>query len=86
MLVADLNFTNLTSNTAWVMGASDPTSGTVSALEMIRGFSKLYRHGWKPLRTLVIGSWDAEEVSMIVLTALNTHLSYVSIVWPYRKH
>jgi N-acetylated-alpha-linked acidic dipeptidase len=47
---------------AWVMGASDPVSGTVSLHEVIRGFSMLLYHGWKPLRTIVFASWDGEEV------------------------
>jgi N-acetylated-alpha-linked acidic dipeptidase len=47
---------------AWVMGAADPTSGTVSLLEVIRGFGVLLDHGWKPLRTIVFASWDGEEV------------------------
>ena len=50
---------------AWVMGAADPTSGTVSVHEIIRGLGYLLRNGWKPLRTIVIASWDAEEVSFI---------------------
>lgn len=36
---------------AWVMGAADPTSGTVSLHEIIRGFGALLKQGWKPLRT-----------------------------------
>ena len=47
---------------AWVMGAADPTSGTVSLHEVIRGFGVLLEQGWKPLRTIVFASWDAEEV------------------------
>ncbi|KAK0475812.1 Zn-dependent exopeptidase [Armillaria novae-zelandiae] len=50
---------------AWVMGASDPTSGTASIAETIRGFGVLMRKGWKPLRTIVIASWDAEEYGLI---------------------
>jgi N-acetylated-alpha-linked acidic dipeptidase len=46
------------------MGAADPTSGTVSLREIIRGLGHLLRNGWKPLRTIVIASWDAEEVSV----------------------
>lgn len=30
--------------------------------EVIRGFGRLMEKGWKPLRTIVIASWDAEEV------------------------
>ena len=44
------------------MGAADPTSGTVSIHEIIRGFGVLLKQGWKPLRTIVFASWDAEEV------------------------
>ena len=32
--------------------------------EVIRGFGTLLRAGWKPLRTIVFASWDAEEVYM----------------------
>ncbi|KJA29916.1 hypothetical protein HYPSUDRAFT_31952 [Hypholoma sublateritium FD-334 SS-4] len=50
---------------AWVMGAADPTSGTVSLHEIIRGYGALLRKGWKPLRTIVFASWDAEEYGLI---------------------
>ncbi|KAF9478208.1 Zn-dependent exopeptidase [Pholiota conissans] len=50
---------------AWVMGAADPTSGTVSLHEIIRGYGELLRKGWKPLRTIIIASWDAEEYGLI---------------------
>jgi len=50
---------------AWVLGATDPSSGTVSVHEMVRGFGALVKKGWKPLRTIVIGSWDAEEYGLI---------------------
>lgn len=50
---------------AWVMGATDPSSGTVSAHEFVRGLGVLLKSGWKPLRTLVIASWDAEEYGLM---------------------
>jgi N-acetylated-alpha-linked acidic dipeptidase len=50
---------------AWVMGAADPTSGTASLHETIRGFGALMKKGWKPLRTILIASWDAEEYGLI---------------------
>jgi len=50
---------------AWVMGAVDPVSGTVSLHEIIRGFGALLKSGWKPLRNIVIASWDAEEYGLI---------------------
>lgn len=54
------------------MGAADPSSGTASIHEVIRGLGHLLRHGWKPLRTIVIASWDAEEVN----TASNICLEF----------
>ncbi|CAE6501065.1 unnamed protein product [Rhizoctonia solani] len=49
---------------AWVFGASDPTSGTVSLHEMSRGLGELLRRGWKPLRTILLASWDGEEYGL----------------------
>ncbi|RPD66976.1 Zn-dependent exopeptidase [Lentinus tigrinus ALCF2SS1-7] len=50
---------------AWVMGGADPTSGTVSLHEVVRGFGALIKSGWRPLRNIVIASWDAEEYGLI---------------------
>ncbi|OCF36828.1 membrane protein [Kwoniella heveanensis BCC8398] len=50
---------------AWVLGASDPNSGTASQYEVVRGFGALLQKGWKPLRTIVLTSWDAEEYGLI---------------------
>ncbi|KAI9056503.1 Zn-dependent exopeptidase [Trametes sanguinea] len=50
---------------AWVMGAADPTSGTVSIHEVVKGFGHLLKEGWKPLRNVVFASWDAEEYGLI---------------------
>lgn len=50
---------------AWVLGAGDPNSGTAAHNEMVRGFGKLLSKGWKPLRTIVLASWDAEEYGLI---------------------
>ncbi|KAJ7791660.1 Zn-dependent exopeptidase [Mycena olivaceomarginata] len=46
----------------WVLGASDPISGTAALHEVVRGFGALLRAGWKPLRTIVFANWDAEEI------------------------
>jgi N-acetylated-alpha-linked acidic dipeptidase len=48
------------------MGATDPSSGTASVHEMLRGFRALLKAGWTPLRTIVIASWDAEEVNKVM--------------------
>jgi N-acetylated-alpha-linked acidic dipeptidase len=50
---------------AWVYGAVDPNSGTAAMLEAVHGFGELLRTGWRPKRTIVIGSWDAEEEGLI---------------------
>jgi N-acetylated-alpha-linked acidic dipeptidase len=50
---------------AWVYGAVDPNSGTAAMLESVHGFGELLKSGWKPKRTIVICSWDAEEEGLI---------------------
>lgn len=52
-------------SSAWVLGAADPSSGTASMYEMVRGLGVLLQQGWKPLRTIVLASWDAEEYGLI---------------------
>ncbi|KAJ6538560.1 Zn-dependent exopeptidase [Mycena vulgaris] len=49
----------------WVLGATDPISGTASLHEVVRGLGALLKAGWKPLRTIVVASWDAEEYGLI---------------------
>lgn len=60
----------LTQNTQ-VLGASDPTSGTVSLNEVVRGLGVLYEKGWRPLRTVLIASWDAEEVCFFLFPSVS---------------
>jgi N-acetylated-alpha-linked acidic dipeptidase len=50
---------------AWVYGAVDPNSGTAAMFETVHGLGELLKQGWKPKRTIVIGSWDAEEEGLI---------------------
>ena len=50
---------------AWVYGAVDPSSGTAAMLEAVHGAGELLRSGWKPKRTIVFCSWDAEEEGLI---------------------
>jgi N-acetylated-alpha-linked acidic dipeptidase len=50
---------------AWVYGAVDPNSGTAAMLEAARGIGTLLRQGWRPRRTIVFCSWDAEEEGLI---------------------
>jgi len=50
---------------AWVYGAVDPGSGTAATLEMCRAIGSAVKSGWKPRRTLVYASWDAEEYGLV---------------------
>jgi N-acetylated-alpha-linked acidic dipeptidase len=50
---------------AWVFGAVDPNSGSSAMLEVGRGFGELLKQGWKPSRTIILCSWDAEEYGLI---------------------
>ena len=50
---------------AWVYGAVDPNSGTAAMLETVHGLGELLKQGWKPKRSIIIGSWDAEEEGLI---------------------
>lgn len=59
---------------AWVNGADDPTSGQVAMLEEARGIAELTKTGWKPKRTIVFCSWDAEEQGLLGSTEwVETH-------------
>lgn len=49
---------------AWVYGAVDPASGTASMLETARALGQLVREGFRPRRTILFGSWDAEEYTL----------------------
>jgi N-acetylated-alpha-linked acidic dipeptidase len=50
---------------AWVYGAVDPNSGTASMLEAVHGVGALLKDGWRPKRSIVFCSWDAEEEGLI---------------------
>jgi len=50
---------------AWVYGAVDPNSGTAAMLESVHGIGELLKQGWKPARTVIFASWDAEEEGLI---------------------
>ncbi|KAH9623730.1 hypothetical protein KSS87_012878 [Heliosperma pusillum] len=50
---------------AWTYGAVDPNSGTAVLLDVARRYAYLLGLGWRPRRTIVLCSWDAEEFGMI---------------------
>ncbi len=45
----------------WVFGAADPLSGNVAMLSEAKALGALLKTGWRPRRTIVYASWDAEE-------------------------
>ena len=59
---------------AWVFGADDPISGTISVMEEARATSELAKSGWKPRRTIIFTAWDGEEPGLIGSTEwVETH-------------
>ncbi|KAL2806925.1 N-acetylated-alpha-linked acidic dipeptidase 2 isoform 2 [Daubentonia madagascariensis] len=50
---------------SWVFGAIDPTSGTAVLQEIAQSFGKLMSRGWRPRRTIIFASWDAEEFGLL---------------------
>jgi N-acetylated-alpha-linked acidic dipeptidase len=49
---------------AWVFGGVDPSSGTASMMELTRALGKMAKEGTRPRRTIVVCSWDGEEVGL----------------------
>ncbi|KAK7070639.1 N-acetylated-alpha-linked acidic dipeptidase 2 [Halocaridina rubra] len=50
---------------AWTYGGLDPSSATANILELSRIFGQMYKDGWRPRRTVVFCSWDAEETGLL---------------------
>lgn len=50
---------------AWVFGAVDPHSGSSTLIEAARALGSAARAGWRPRRSLVVASWDAEEFGLV---------------------
>ncbi|KAJ5735080.1 uncharacterized protein N7483_000205, partial [Penicillium malachiteum] len=46
-------------------GAGDPNSGSAVLNEVVRSFGEALKFGWKPLRTIVFGSWDGGEYGLL---------------------
>ena len=64
---------------AWVYGAVDPNSGTAAMLETVHGLGALLQQGWKPKRTIIVASWDAEEEGLIGSTEwVESHMAQLS--------
>ncbi len=49
----------------WVFGAWDPLAGNAALLEEAKAIGEQLKTGWRPKRTLIYASWDAEEPGLI---------------------
>lgn len=49
----------------WVAGADDPWSGMIPMMDEARGLGAMLKSGWRPKRTIVYASWDAEEPMLL---------------------
>lgn len=49
----------------WVFGAADPLSGNVAMLSEAKALGQLAKAGWRPSRTIIYTSWDAEEPMLL---------------------
>ncbi len=49
----------------WVFGAADPMSGHIAMMGEAKAIGALAKAGWRPKRTLVYLSWDAEEPMLL---------------------
>lgn len=49
---------------AWIYGGVDPSSGSAALVELARALGQLARNGWRPKRTILFASWDAEEFTL----------------------
>ena len=49
---------------AWVFGGVDPSSGTASMMELTRALGQMVKAGMRPKRTIIVCSWDGEEVGL----------------------
>jgi len=49
---------------AWVFGGVDPSSGTASMMELTRALGQITKEGMRPRRTIIVCSWDGEEVGL----------------------
>ncbi|XP_065688676.1 putative N-acetylated-alpha-linked acidic dipeptidase [Patagioenas fasciata] len=50
---------------SWVFGGIDPQSGAAVVHEIVRSFGQLKKKGWRPRRTVIFASWDAEEFGLL---------------------
>lgn len=61
---------------AWTYGAVDPNSGTAALLDIARRLGIMLQSGWKPRRSIILCSWDAEEFGMVSRHGRQTTIYY----------
>ena len=70
---------------AWGPGTWDNISGTVSVLEAARAWGEAVSRGYRPKRTLVFATWDAEEWGLVGSTeyveSRETELSRTAVAY-----
>ncbi len=49
---------------AWIYGGVDPSSGSAALIELARVLGDMTRDGWRPERSILFASWDAEEFTL----------------------
>ena len=49
----------------WVFGASDPLAGMTAMMAEAKALGAMHKAGWKPKRSIVYTSWDAEEPMLL---------------------
>jgi N-acetylated-alpha-linked acidic dipeptidase len=49
---------------AWIYGGVDPSSGSAALVELALTLGELARGGWRPKRSILFASWDAEEFTL----------------------
>ena len=49
---------------AWIYGGVDPSSGSAALMELARTLGALTKTGWRPKRSILFASWDAEEFTL----------------------
>ena len=50
---------------AWGPGAGDGNSGSAALNEVARSLAAALKNGWQPLRTIILASWEGEEVGQL---------------------
>lgn len=71
---------------AWTYGAVDPNSGTAALLDIARRFSLMMDSGWRPRRTIVLCSWDAEEFGMVGNIILLVNWQHICSIYVHAVH